>query len=270
MVVVAAWPRTSSPGTNCDSMQFFDNYTLRARALPALITILPLGLAMFALLPNYPLFVTAFFGLVSAGGTAIVAQVGRELGHKEEQKLWESWGGPPTTRLLRHRRAAGDIAPNPRLRRQIEMWIGYALPTEQQERDDPAQADAKYGEVVASLREATRNQANFPLVFAENVNYGFRRNLWGLRPIGLPIAVGFALFFWVLLVLTIWGRPWPDPWWDVLVYPDGMATVRLTIAAANTSFACFWVVLVRPSWIKTAANGYATRLMESVQTLRSG
>ena len=60
----------------------------------------------------------------------------------------------------------------------------------------------------------------FPSGFlAENVNYGFRRNLWGLKPIGLPIAAGFALSFWALLLLTIWGRPWPNPWWEILVSP---------------------------------------------------
>ena len=267
MVVGLCHP-ISSHSTICVSVQFFDNYTLRARVLPALITILPLGLVIFALLPKYPLFVTALFGLVSAGGTVIVAQAGRALGRRKERKLWESWGGPPTTRLLRHHRGPEDIAPVPGLRQQVEGRVDYPLPTEQEELDNPSQADAKYEEAVAFLRGATRNQVDFPLVFAENVNYGFRRNLWGLRPVGLPIAVGFALSFWALLVLTIWGRPWPDPWWDVLVNPDDTVVIRLVVAIVDTAFAVFWLFYVKPSWIKVAAETYAERLMESVQTLQ--
>ena len=194
-------------------MPFVDPYTFRARIQPALVVVLPLGFLMFALLPEHPFFVTAFFALLgAAGGTAVVAQVGRERGCKKEPNLWKSWGGPPTTRLLRHRRQEGDDALAPGLRRQVEEWIGYPLPTEQEEEANPSWADTKYEEAVTSLREATRDTSRFLLVFAENANYGFRRNLWGLKPIGALIAAVLVMVSWTLL-LTIWGRPWPDPWW---------------------------------------------------------
>ena len=226
---------------------------------------------MLAFIPGVPLAVTALFGILGGvGGTAIMAQLGRELGRRKEPNLWKSWGGPPTTRLLRHRRLTGDITLTPGLRWQIEDWIGYPLPTEQREEAYPSRADTKYEEVVVSLREATRDMTKFPLVFAENANYGFRRNLWGLRPIGAPIAVVIALVLWILLSLTIWGRPWPDPWWDVFVKPDIAVVIRLAAAVLDTILAALWLFCwVKPSWVKAAADTYATRLMESVQTLRS-
>ena len=250
-------------------MQFFDPYTFRARIQPALVVGLPLGFMMFALLPEYSVFVTGFFGLLgAAGGTAIFAQVGRDRGRKKEPGLWKSWDGPPTTRLLRHRHLPGDITLAPELRRQVEEWIRYPLPTKEEEEVCPAWADTKYEVAVTSLREATRDTSRFPLVFAENANYGFRRNLWGLRPIGTPIAVVLVLVSWTLLSLTIWGRPWPDPWWDVFVNPDSVAVIRLVVAVADTVLAAFWLFWVRPSWVKTVADAYALRLLESVQTLR--
>ena len=225
-------------------MPFADAYTLRARVQPAFIVVLPIGILLFALLPNLPLFVSAFIGLIgAAGGAAVVAQLGRELGRRKEPGLWKSWDGPPTTRLLRHRRNAGDIALGSGLRDQIGEWVRV-------------------------LRDASRDQARFPLVFAENVNYGFRRNLWGLKPIGASIAVALGLFSWTLLVLTVWGRPWPDPWWGVLANPDTVAVIRLAAAIADTVFAALWLLLVKPSWVKASANAYALRLLESVQTLR--
>ena len=252
-------------------MQFTDPYTLRARIAPALIVALPVSLVIFALLPEIPLFVTAFTGILGAvGGTAIFSQVGRERGRKKEPSLWKSWDGPPTTRLLRHRHLLGDITLAPELRRQVEEWIGYPLPTEQEEEADPEWADTKYVEAVTSLRDATRDTSKFPLVFAENANYGFRRNLWGLRLIGTPVAIVLSLFVWAQLVLTIWGRPWPDPWWDVFVNPDSAVVIRLAVAIASTILVVFWIFWVKSSWVKVVANAYAERLMESVQTLRSG
>ena len=226
---------------------------------------------MFALLPGHHFFVSAFFALLAAaGGTAVMAQLGRDRGRKKEPGLWKSWDGPPTTRLLRHRRISGDSALSPDLRRQVEEWIGYSLPTKQEEEADPKWADTKYEQAVTSLREGTRDRVKFPLVFAENVNYGFRRNLWGLKLIGAPVAVALVLVCWTLFTLTIWGRPWPEPWWDVLVSPDSTAVIRIAVAVVNTAFAVFWLYWVKPTWIKVAANAYAERLMESVQTPRSG
>ena len=251
-------------------MQIFDPYTFRARIQPALVVVLPLGFVMFALLPGHPFFVTAFFGLLgAAGGTAVVAQIGRERGRKKEPNLWKSWDGPPTTRLLRHRRLPGDPTVKCGLREQVEEWIGHPLPTQQEEEACPEWADTKYAETVTSLREATRDTSKFPLVFAENANYGFRRNLWGLRPIGAASAVLLVFFSWTLLLLTVWGRPWPDPWWNVFANPDSVAVIRIAVAAANTALAGFWLFWVKPAWVKDVADVYALRLMESVQTLRA-
>ena len=45
-------------------MNFTDTYTFRARIQPALTAILPLGFLIFALLPEHPFFVAAYFGLL--------------------------------------------------------------------------------------------------------------------------------------------------------------------------------------------------------------
>ena len=252
-------------------MPFSDLYTLRARVQPTIMVALPVIFVVYALLPDYVLFVTAFFGLLGvAGGNDIVAHTGRERGSKKQDSLWASWDGPPTTRLLRHRRLLGDITLAPELRRQIEEWIGYPLPTEQEEKADPEWADAKYVKAVASLINATRDTSKFPLVFAENANYGFRRNLWGLRPIGTPIAVVLVLVSWTLLLLNLWGRPWPDPWWDVFVNFDSRALIWILVGSANTAIGAVWIFLVKPSWVKIASDTYAKQLMRSVQTLKSG
>ena len=250
-------------------MNFFDPYTLRARIHPALTAVLPLAFLLLTLLPGQPILATAFFGLLGTiGGTAVAAQLGREWGRKKEQSLWNSWGGAPTIRLLRHRHTPGDPTLPSGLRQQVEDWVRYPLPTEEEEEADPLDADTRYKEAVTSLREATRDSAKFPLVLAELTNYGFRRNLWGLKPIGVSIALTLALLSWVLLILTIWGRPWPDPLWNALVNPDSVAVIRLAVATVDTVLAGFWLFWVKPSWIKTVDDAYAMRLMESIQTLR--
>ena len=250
-------------------MNFSDLYTLRARVQPTIMVALPVIFVVYALLPDYVLFVTAFFGLLGvAGGNDIVAHMGRERGYKKQDDLWDSWDGAPTTRLLRHRRIPGDITLAPDLRQKFEEWLGYVLPNKEEEEDDPDAADDKYKNVIGSLLEATRDTSKFPLVSAELANYGFRRNLWGLRSIGISVAVAFALISWILFALTIRERPWPEPWWDVLVNYDSKALIWILVGSANTATAGVWMFMVKSSWVKDAADTYAKQLLRSVQVLR--
>ena len=249
-------------------MSSLDSYTSRARVGPALIVVSPLGLLLLALLPDHPLTITVLLAILgTTGWSAIMAQVGRDPGWRKERALWDSWDGPPTTRFLRHRHTPGDPNLDLEMRRRVEEWAGRPLPTREEEEADPSGADRTYRRVVASLREATRDTTQFPLVFATNTNYGFRRNLLGLKSIGASATVVLAATAWALLLFTVLGRPWPDPWWNALVYPDSTATIRLVVAAADTVLAFFWVAWVKPRWVKPAADEYAQRLLASAQTL---
>ena len=250
-------------------MPFADPYTFRARIQPALASILPLGFVMFALLPDSPIFVTALFGILgTAGGTALGSHWSRDPGRKKQQdQLWTRWGGPPATRRLRHRQTPDDEPNDPELREQVETWYGHPLPTQEEETANPEEADKRYDQAVNALIQATYDTARFPLVYAENINYGFRRNLWGLKPIGLPLAIGTCIVSWLMLIATIWGRPWPDPIWGILANPDSAATIRLIVTIANTAMVAVWVLYVKPSWVKPMADAYAKQLLQSAQTL---
>lgn len=71
-----------------------DPYSRRARLQPALLAILPLALALLAWYPSEARtlgFVWAI--VVSAGGTALLAQIARERGKRLEKELFDSWGG---------------------------------------------------------------------------------------------------------------------------------------------------------------------------------
>ena len=115
----------------------------------------------------------------------------------------EKLGWPTHNLPAPARRQEADDALAPGLCRQVEEWIGYPFPTEQEEEANLSWVDTKYEEAVTSLREATWDTSRFPLVFAENANYGFRRNLWGLKPIGALIAAVLVMVSWTLLLLTI-------------------------------------------------------------------
>ena len=234
-----------------------DPYVRRARLQPALLAALPLALAALSYSPDglrgWGLLWTI---IVASGGTALLAQIARDRGKKKEASLFQRWGGKPTTRLLRHRDAPNDIV---LVRRHTFLQKAIAdihIPTANAERENPERADQVYEACTSYLIEKTRDKELFPLVFEENCNYGFRRNLWGMKPLGMTTsAIGF-LAIGLLVVLDIQTRAPVPP---------------IAFVCAGVSLLLFlgWIGWFTPSWVKVAADSYAERLLSSFEILPS-
>lgn len=234
-------------------MVLFDAYTLRARTAPAVAAALPaVGLIGGALVA--PSGVPKAGGLLLGVILIVASQLARDAGRRIQPDLWARWGGSPTVQLLRHR-STNDPTRVQRHHTRLQAIRGERLPSAEEEAADPAWADARYDDAVADLRDLTRERERFPLVFAENVNYGFRRNMLGLRRWALAVA-GAALVVAILLAL----------------FDDGTPGERLAAwgpsAAIALMAAVFWSRFVTPSWVRLAAAAYADRLLETTQTLR--
>lgn len=191
---------------------------------------------------------------VGAVGIVVCGMV-RDLGRRLQPQLWRSWGGSPTVQRLRFRDAA-DPAAVGRLHARIDPLLDFSLPTEAEESEAPDEADRRYDDAVATLRELTRDSSRFRLVFAENAEYGFRRNSLGLRWVGFAlalVAVGISV-----ASLTIEGR-----------YDAHHLSRWLVPACIGFACAMFWLVVVRPHWVRTAAELYADRLLEAAVSLRA-
>src|SRR5215470_9698934 len=119
-----------------------DRYTIRARLVPALIVALPIALATVAWFPDGFHIWGTFWGLVTwAGGAALLAQVARDPGKRNEPSLFERWGGKPTVRRLRHRDAENATL-LARYHAKLKAIMKVKIPTAAQEAADPEAADA--------------------------------------------------------------------------------------------------------------------------------
>ena len=243
-----------------------DDYTKKARIQPAILVTVPTVILSFILVPNDSLLWGTFLAILAAGGGAtLLSQVARDLGRNREPLLWASWGGAPTTQLLRAQ-GAEQRENASRWRSKIEQLATFALPSDNEEITNPDGSDRRYSEAVSVLRATTRDATKFSLVFEENCNYGFRRNLWGMKPLALPIAASSALCCWVLAVVG-GGLHNVDAWGLSLIEePDPVLAIRTAGAVANTCISLVWIFVIKPGWVKTAAFAYAQRLLESLDS----
>jgi hypothetical protein len=130
--------------------------------------------------------------LSACGLTLLLAQLARDAGKNKEPILFDRWNGKPSTRMMRHSDPTLNPLTRARYHQKAAQLLGEPMPSAEEEATNPVAADRLYEAYGDLLRERTRDTRAFRLLFEELTNSGFRRNLWGLKPVGLSICVGSA------------------------------------------------------------------------------
>jgi hypothetical protein len=223
-------------------MAGLDSYDLKARLSPGYLAVGPIAVAVVVLAGEHLELVQVIASVVVALGLPfIVASRVRDHGKDLEPELWRSWGGAPATRMLRATESDPD-AVDRRLR--ARRRAGLDLPSAHVQRDDPEGADRQIQKVVAELIKQTKADA---VVQSELAEYGMRRNLLGVRALGLAAGC-----------LTI-GIGIGDLAWGV-VTDDGSALAAVVILAIASVATLIWS-RVTPAWVRVAADRYAEALL---------
>ena len=105
------------------------------------------------------------------------------------------------------------------------------------------------------MKEATRNKTAFPVIFHENVNYGFRRNLLAMKPAGIALCLAGAVLSMLTVILGMKGTA-----------IDSQASAAV-IAVLNASMLSWWCLRINSEWVRVAAFAYAERLLGSCDAL---
>ena len=186
---------------------------------------------------------------------AVFADVARRRGRAIEPDIIAKMGGLPTTVTMRHRDATYDQSTKAGFHKFIAAKLEQPAPSPEEEASDAEAADAYYTRGVAWLRENTRNTKKFDVLFNENVSYGFRRNLLGLK---LP---GFLLNALIVLVcLAIFWRRWP------VDLSNGFDAKLLAVIVIALLHAAYLALFVTEEGVFEAARIYARQLLLSTQS----
>lgn len=171
-----------------DWKKVFDEYDLKARVLPAFIVTAPVIGAVFACVPGARSAWGILAGVLEVPLVYLLAAIARAKGRALQQELYRSWGGIPTTAMLRHADPRIDAVTKDRYKAVITRLTGVALPDAATEATNPAGADSAYGSAIKRFIELRRRKED-RLIFNENCLFGFTRNLLGLKRLGLTLAV---------------------------------------------------------------------------------
>lgn len=230
-----------------------DSYARTARLYPALLALLPLSVLLVVLFDPGEWFRSVLLLALAAGGHLVLMRVARNLGEGRQARWWRELGGNPTALRLRWSEAVHDDD-HVDLHERVSNFTGIRLPTRAGEEVDSAAALRVYTRAVARLRELTRDRAVYPRVWDELKNYGFARNSYGLKPIGLVICI-FSLTVTLTLSLIAALTDLEVDQWKLLV----VGFVDLVVLL-------FWVFGVSLKLMARESTRYATALLDAPGT----
>lgn len=241
-----------------DVFKIFDAYSLRARLFPAIIAAAP-ALAALALLISWKSFdlsntiaILAILTLLFA-----LADIARARGRAIESDMYAKHAGMPSIILFRRSDSTIDNGLKERYRTFLSAKLGVKTPTPEEELANQNTADTFYEQCGVWLRQNTRDTKKFPLLFTENVTYGFRRNLLGVKWLALALNL--------LVVCVCVGLLWRASW--AFESEQGKRTSVVLLVAA--SHAAYMLFAVRRSVVWEAAKAYGRELILSCEAFLS-
>jgi hypothetical protein len=236
---------------------FANPYDRRAKLYPMVLTLLPLAFGIAAWSPpEYHL--QGVFGstIVAIAVSSFLTQLARDQGKRKEPSLFRMWGGRPSDRALSY--TAGVFSPITLARRHrvlsaIDSTLKFPDSAEA-EAASPNDWAPSYAAATELLLARTRDHSAFSLLLAHNIDYGYRRNLWGMKPAGvLCSALGVASSLAKLGVDSLEQST-----------PSSAALVGITLCVV---LLVLWTLRVTPAWVKVPADSYARQLVESCDRL---
>jgi hypothetical protein len=229
-------------------VELLSPYDRKARLIPGLLGIAPIAVVVATLgLKQFPAVAILLALASAAGGGYLLSVFVASSGRRVQAHLWDEWRGRPTTHLLRTREDADNPVERDKWRRTLSVHTGIRLLGPAKEATDPTRADHVIEAAVGEVLHYGQDN-RFPILLAENAQYGLERNLYGFRWVGRAIA------FLCMAGLAAALR-WAD-WAGQGALLAGIVVCGLILLA--------WIALPSKARTRQAGFRYATQLFRAV------
>lgn len=225
----------------------FDKYERTARVYPALMVGSPVLVAAAMTMPTLPSPTITSNAIIIAVLLAFLytmTHAVRAAGRRIEKQLWNSWGGPPSTRMM----LWSDTTMTDQWKENAHAIVLSALSIElHSKRKEPHNLDDARNLIadaftqVKTILDLEKPEGKHQV---HNIEYGFARNLLGASsPIGVVIALIAAAWCGAFLFIE---RSW---------LPVGGIAACLILGLLFWLAKRFWL----PNLVKISADRYAEK-----------
>lgn len=170
-----------------DFLKMFSKYELIARVFPSIIVFSPLILSVIIWYPQLiSLESSLLFIIMFSGFIFFISKIARHLGYEKQKELLNKWGGFPTEKYLSYSDDTIDDITKARYRKNISNASNIYFPSKEEEENNGIETyKDTYQSAIKWLIENTRKN---DILLEDNINYGFTRNMLGLKKLGIIIV----------------------------------------------------------------------------------
>lgn len=241
-----------------------DPYERQARLYPALLAFSPIFIMVTSFYHDKLNVVnSAVVLLIMSGLIVLISNISRTIGRSVESKLWTEWGGMPSVVILRHKDSYINSVEKKRYHVFLEKKLRLVFPSQSIEDSNLEEADSIYKAASNYLRTHTRDTEKFKLLFKENIAYGFRRNSYGIRLVGMLCSVLVVFWIFIRKNYSVWSERLA-----VSTDPESFFT-QAEILSLSWAIIMFlvWVFYFNKSVVREAAFCYANQLIMTCDLL---
>jgi Flp pilus assembly protein TadB len=189
-------------------LKLADAYERKARLSPAVVTILPALVLILSLKTGNESWALKLLTAGGVGGVLLIAlaQFASAAGNRFSDEFWPPKGGLPTGRWLRPSDVHHSTAQKQQWYAAVKLLTGLDIAETLTAR--PKEQDSIIEDAIRQVRYKLRGKAVARMLDLHNQEYGFARNLAGLRWVMLGFAAlgaGGCAVAWQMGHGSAWG-----------------------------------------------------------------
>lgn len=226
-------------------LSIFNLYNLRARLSVVILLLAPLILQLYFMFPQFrELSTTIIVISVGLSLSNVVMIYSRLLGVNAMKKCFPDLM-PAQQFLLPSSNKLDSVTKN-----RYYKFFSKNLEDFVVSNSDEAMRNT-VSSAVTWLISQTRSETDFPLIYEENMNFGFSYNLLGLKPFGI-ILTSIVLLINVYLYCSISNC-------NIILNVNTISIIYFLIIDVNFLF--MWIFIINKKLVKNCANKYARALL---------
>lgn len=227
-------------------IDLYDKYDLRVRMSVGIIILAPIILSLFLLIPaTRSISFTAVILVISFGICNLIISASRYYGRNAVKKCFT--GALPAQRMLHPDDYTLDAITKSRYQKYLSTKIeGLSFDKDASNLNDTCNTAINW------LISQTRDSNNFPIIKEELINFGFSKNLYGVKPFGITISsiltiIEFLLiYFQYKLTINIFDT-----------------SCLIVSAIISICFLLMWIFVVNKNWVIENGKKYAISLLSA-------
>lgn len=227
-------------------IDLYDRYDLRVRMSVGIIVLSPILISLYLLIPEVrSISFTAMILIISFGMCNLIIAQSRYYGRNASTKCFNQ--SKPAQRML----LPSDQTPDSQTKERYHSFFSSKIKGVTFEKDTQ-DIDAMCNTAISWLISQTRDSSKFPLIKEELINYGFAKNLYGMKSIGIIISVAL-----ILIEITALGIQHHT---NLNIAPTRNLAVSIIISFC---YLLMWILVVKKEWVIECGEKYARSLLSA-------